>query len=287
MEQEIRDEISRFVRESPANRQEGGLEPYFDEPLVGFVAAADPLFEQYRSVIGEFHRTPQEWFAEVTGPGSGEPQTVICWVLPITASTRRTNRREDRWPSRAWANTRFHGEAFNAVLRRHVVDHLVALGYRAVAPQLESSWRQLEDARVGIASTWSERHAAYAAGLGTFSLNDALITPRGIAHRLGSVITDLPLAPSVRPYEGLRANCLYHQDGTCGTCVERCPARALSREKGHDKAKCYYYSYVDALQAVGETYGVEITGCGLCQTGVPCESRIPATTSKQGRTAAE
>jgi len=39
---------------------------------------------------------------------------------------------------------------------------------------------------VGPASSWSERHAAYAAGLGTFSLNDALITPKGIAHRLGS-----------------------------------------------------------------------------------------------------
>ncbi|MBU2601330.1 MAG: epoxyqueuosine reductase [Actinobacteria bacterium] len=287
MEQAIRDEISRFVRENPANRQEGGREPYFDESLVGFVDAADPLFRQYKTVIGEFHRTPQEWFAEAVGPGGGEPQTVVCWVLPVTASTRRTNRRADRWPSRAWAHTRFHGEAFNALLRRHLVDHLATLGYRTVAPQIEPSWRQLEDARVGIASTWSERHAAYAAGLGTFSLNDALITPRGIAHRLGSVITDLPLAPSARPYEGLRTNCLYHRDGTCGDCVERCPAEALSRETGHDKAKCSQYSYVDAMQAVGESYGVEITGCGLCQTGVPCESRIPPTRTRQERAPAE
>jgi len=34
---------------------------------------------------------------------------------------------------------------------------------------------------------------AYAAGHGTFSLSDGFITERGIAHRCGSVVTDLPL----------------------------------------------------------------------------------------------
>ena len=36
----------------------------------------------------------------------------------------------------------------------------------------------------GYFSNWSERHIAYAAGLGTFSLSDGFIIERGIAHRL-------------------------------------------------------------------------------------------------------
>ncbi|MDW7711768.1 MAG: hypothetical protein SCH98_14985, partial [Deferrisomatales bacterium] len=144
----------------------------------------------------------------------------------------------------------------------------------AVAPQLSPKWRMLPETPVGIASNWSERHAAYAAGLGTFSLNDALITPKGIAHRVGSVVTDLVVPPSARPYPERRHNCLFFREGTCGTCVTRCPAGALS-EAGHDKAKCRQYVYGTVMEELGTALGVPEAGCGLCQTAVPCESRIP------------
>ena len=175
---------------------------------------------------------------------------------------------------RSWAQTRMHGEAFNAALRRHLVSLLSAAGYRAFAPQLHPAWKEYGDTPVGIASSWSERHAAYAAGLGTFSLNDALITPRGIAHRLGSVITDLEIAPSPKPYPHRTYNCLFYRNGTCGACIGRCPVGALSKN-GHDKQPCRQHVYGTIPQAVGEDFAVTSTGCGLCQTSIPCESRIP------------
>ena len=143
-----------------------------------------------------------------------------------------------------------------------------------MAPQLAPGWRQLDDPVAGVASTWSERHAAYAAGLGNFSLNDALITERGIAHRLGSVIADLPLPPTPRTAPDYRHNCLYHRDGSCGACIRRCPVGALSTQ-GHDKTLCRAYVYGAVPEAVGERYGVSQTGCGLCQTGIPCEAMVP------------
>ena len=41
-------------------------------------------------------------------------------------------------------------------------------------------------ASLKVSSAWSERHAAYVAGLGTFSLTRALISERGMAGRYGS-----------------------------------------------------------------------------------------------------
>ena len=43
--------------------------PFFSEPLVGVAAGDDPLFTEYKQVIGAFHQTPQEiassaWGAE-------------------------------------------------------------------------------------------------------------------------------------------------------------------------------------------------------------------------------
>lgn len=270
-------EIERFVAESPKNRHPDGSGPYFDAPLIGFAAAADPLFSEYQTLIGPFHWTPQALFAEAFGSGSLSQGTVIVWVLPIAEATRRSNRCRDRLPSVPWVHTRAHGEAFNDALRRHVVQVLETQGHRAVAPQLNPHWRRLDDTPVGLASTWSERHAAYAAGLGTFSLNDALITPKGIAHRLGSVVTDRVLLPSPRPYPDYRHNCLFYREGTCGACIARCPAGALS-EAGHDKEACRRYTHGKVMAELGAELGVAVTGCGLCQTAVPCESRVPTGT---------
>ena len=177
---------------------------FFDEPLVGFAAARnDPLFVSYKEIIGPFHLTPQELMSNAFGGAEGRAATVVCWLLPIVQETRESNRRKRQWPSRQWAETRSSGEAFNVALRRHLVDWLAGRGQRALAPQLVAEWHQFDETPVGIASSWSERHAAYAAGLGTFSLNDALISERGIAHRIGSIITELELPATPAPTPGL------------------------------------------------------------------------------------
>ena len=278
MEARIRTEIERFVRESPLNRFADSDDPYFDAPLVGFAAAGDPLFREYKEIIGLFHQTPQEVLQSACG-ADARAASVVCWVLPITRATRESNRAETRFPSAAWARTRNFGEQFNAALRRHLVGWLEAQGHRAVAPQLAASWKEFPDTPTGRASSWSERHAAYAAGLGTFSLNDALITPKGIAHRCGTLVTDLALAPTPRTAPDHRHNCLYYREGSCGLCIARCPVGALSRD-GHDKRICSEYVYGTVVEAVAQQYGVAATGCGLCQTRVPCEGQAPESMRK-------
>lgn len=271
----IRQAITQYVRESPANRRKLDGQKYWDAPLVGFASGEDPLFRQYKKIIGSFHCTPQEIFNRTFGlRKKSQPLSVISWVLPITEDTRRSNRKEIRFPSRLWAHTRDFGEQFNVKLRNHIVALLEKKGYRAVAPMNSPYWRQLRSPKVGWASTWSERHAAYACGLGTFSLNDGLITPKGIAMRLGSVVTDLPLTSTAKMYPHRRANCLYFFNRTCKICVDRCPAGAIS-SKGHDKDKCSKYLHVTVPAAKMEEYDVKILGCGLCQTKVPCEFEIP------------
>jgi len=206
--------------------------------------------------------------------GVGKARTVIVWILPLTSETRESNRRENRTPSRRWAFTRSEGERFNNLLRRHVVQLIEQRGGQAVAPLLSPLCRVVKDSPVGIASTWSERHAAFAAGLGTFSLNDGLITERGIAHRVGSVITDVIVPPTPRHSDDPFRNCLFYRAGACGRCIPRCPVGAISAD-GHDKEKCYAYVYGELRAYAAECYKVTEAGCGLCQTGVPCESRVP------------
>jgi epoxyqueuosine reductase len=260
----------------PANTlQDATNGPAWGAPLVGFARGDDPLWYQYKEYVGPDHWTPAEIFA-TTFPGAAfEPAdlTVISWILPQTEHTKADNRLETAFPAERWARSRIFGEAFNSLLRNHVADTLCALGCEAVAPHLSPAWSRTDSKRYVFSSTWSERHAAYAAGLGTFGLCDGLITPVGKAMRVGSVVARLVVPSTPRPYTDHRAYCSFFADGSCGECIGRCPAGAIT-QAGHDKLKCS--AHVSSTAAfVRERYGFEGYGCGLCQTGVPCESGIP------------
>ena len=271
----IKEAIIKFTRDNPANQRKTGRGRYWDRPLVGFASGDDPLFKQYKKIIGKFHLTPAEFFEQTIGKGKRPRElSVISWILPASKAVRFSNRKETKFPSRLWAHARDFGEEFNIKLRKHVVSLLEKKGYRAVAPMVSPHFKRLRSPKVGFASNWSERHAAYACGLGTFSLSDGLITPKGIAMRIGSVITNLPLRASAKKYPHHYFNCLYYFNKTCKACAARCPAGAIT-SKGHDKDKCSDYLYGYAGAAKMEEYGVKITGCGLCQTKVPCEFQIP------------
>jgi epoxyqueuosine reductase QueG len=271
----VYDIIRDFMMNAPDNtlRNETG-ESAWDEPLVGFSRGDDPLYRQFKNEIGEFFWTPAEIF-RITFNAEPSALTVISWVLPQTKATRADNRKAKTYPSERWSRSRLYGEQANVALAQHVVARLREAGIRAVAPEHSPLWQWQMSEHFGIASNWSNRHAAYAAGLGTFGLCDGLITARGKAMRCGSVVAGIDIQPTPRLYSNHRAYCLFYaQNGKCGKCIPRCPAGALSR-KGHDKLKCRNYLFDVLADYAQSHYGFSSYGCGLCQTGVPCEFRIP------------
>jgi epoxyqueuosine reductase len=183
--------IRDFIERSPENTlQNQANERAFDTPLVGFSNGDDSIYIQYKECVDASHWTPLEIFSLTfpQHPAKAEDLTVISWVLPQMEVTKADNRKESMFPSERWVRGRIFGEIVNEKLRRHVVEALETEGFRAVAPALSPRWTRKDSGRYVFSSTWSERHAAYASGLGTFGLCDGLITPRGKAHRVGSVV---------------------------------------------------------------------------------------------------
>ena len=276
--------IKNFVKTTELNQRtqiDHGI--YFDEPLVGFASGNDPLFFEYKNIIGSFHFTPREIISAALREKSKglflaetDRISVISWVLPAHEDIRKSNRAEDRLPSRLWLYLKEFGEVCNDALRRHVVRYLEDLGYLAIAPAHLPSVQSFRDEKVGWTSAWSERHIAHACGLGTFGLSDGLITPKGKAVRIGSVVTNLKLTPSDRRYHHPKENCLFFRNEKCGKCVQWCPAGAIT-EKGHDKDKCRDYLNSESMLArQAECSPKPLSpACGLCQTRVPCEFGIP------------
>lgn len=245
--------LDAFVRESPLNRMAdlGGLR-LFETPLVGVADAIDPLFAALTApdAIGPHHMAPRAWLPEAGA--------VVSWFLPFTSEVRAANREGDL-PATEWLYGRIEGQAFIAAQAADLVAALTAAGHRAVAPAIDPRF-----AVVARRSNWSERHAAFIAGLGTFGLSRSLITARGSAGRLGSVIVDLDLEPTPRAYEDLDEYC-----SGCGECIPRCPPAAISHA-GKEHGPC-----ADWLDDMKVRFAPRY-GCGKCQTGVACETGIPA-----------
>ncbi len=260
-------------------------EPIFEEPLVGFVRGDDPILTEYKKIIGPHHFTPFEimkWQAEknnVPAPAAKD-LSVVSLIMPLTRKTKGDNAKREDWVSERWAQTRLLGEMFSQKFVREMVTGLMNRGILAVAPDVTPMFNKKRYPVVGWASPWSHRHIAYAAGLGSFGIHDFFITEKGCAHRAASFVVNLKLNPNCERKADIHAGCLHYQGIKCLKCAKRCPVDAITAGQAHDKERCMQ-RVKDSTKYCNRNYHIFIYGCGICATGVPCESGIPTPLQKE------
>lgn len=271
--QELQERLIDFVLNHPENAIQASYAlrpeligtPFYDAPLLGCAASEDPLFlkiQQDPVILGPMFRLPEQWL-----PGA---KSVLSFFLPYTKEIRDSNRDGLEAPSDQWLHGRIEGQEFLLQASRQLAKWLQEAGYDTIIPAEDPAFctdRNPNRQALGrpvFTSSWSERHVAFTAGLGTFSLTKHIITEKGVCGRFGSVITTAPLTPTPRPYTDPYEYCT-----NCGACTHRCPANAISIEEGKNILTCA--EFMDINKA---TYAPRF-GCGKCQLAVPCTTRIP------------
>jgi epoxyqueuosine reductase QueG len=249
-----RDEIISIAEDFVRNAEDN----YFEPPIFAFGSADDELYKKFKApdVIGSHFLSPMEWMPKA--------KTVISFFLPYTEAIKTANRADNRWPADEWLYGRYEGQIFLKQLMEYLVKVLSESGHETIAPALDHRYKT-GNGEVKFTSNWSERHVAYACGLGTFGLSKGIITRKGMCGRLGSLLTELDLPKDARDYKDVYEYCTM-----CGVCAHRCPAKAISMERGKLSWLCS-----DFLDTVREKHNPRY-GCGKCQVGVPCESGIPS-----------
>ncbi len=233
----------------------------FEDPIFAFGSADDEYFILLKepSVIGKHFLLPKEWLPQ--------SKTVISFFLPFSEEIKKGNRRDMSWPSDGWLHGRIEGQVLLNKLCMYLKSELISAGFESLVPASDERFWSNSDHKnhkTRFTSNWSERHAAFVCGHGTFGFSKGLITQKGMAGRFGSVITELYLSPDKREYENI-----YEYCSMCGKCARNCPAGAISKENGKNHTICSKF-----LDKTAEKYKPRY-GCGKCQIDVPCESRIP------------
>ena len=134
-----------------------------------------------------------------------EDLSVVSYIMPISRITKDDNAAMKESPAERWAQTRLLGEIFSQTFVREIVTYLMERGVLAISPDVTPMFNKKRYPKVGWASPWSHRHMAYAAGLGTFGMHDFFITEKGCAHRTGSFVVNLKLAPNRKRPEDIHA----------------------------------------------------------------------------------
>jgi epoxyqueuosine reductase QueG len=261
-----------FLHEEAATVPElAGLQ-FFDLPLTGFAAAEN---EYYKSIIDNDEANidlaqPRFWLEDA--------KTVVSFFFPFSERLRKSNRPGGQ-PSLEWLHGRVQGQQFMQAFIEGFRDLLIGEGYEALIPQLdERFWQNTRPRHTGpdgrtrrqFSTNWSERHVAFGAGLGTFGLAGNLITEKGTAGRLVSLVTTAeidgahPISLSSELPE-LFGNCTM-----CGVCKKRCPNEAIGELGKKEIPKCFKFMGTVSSKNKG------LHGCGMCQVAIPCEFRIPA-----------
>jgi epoxyqueuosine reductase QueG len=266
----------------------------FSDPIIGVARGDDPIIQRFKEVVDTDHLTPVElWSFEGQRNIPASNLRIISVIFPYVDKVRKESKNIIELPrvilpAEIYSVGRNYANAFKQETCIQVIQFLKGKGYNAISGMLSEAFNIMTKGR--FYSTWSERHYAFAAGLGTFSLSEALITEVGCNVRFASIVTDAPLEVTPRKSDEIFANCLYYAKGTCRKCEERCPGKAID-ENGHDKNKCYAYG-----QKISRKMNLRIgsilkphrrhingewkdqkppVGCAFCQFTVPCMDKNP------------
>lgn len=249
MKKRLKKIVKEYVSEYQKDKE---IESNWREPLLKFAAADNPLFEDFKKIISPSHLLPEDILAGA--------ETVLAYFLPFSKEIVNSNL-EGEYSSREWAAAYVETNRLISDLNQYLEKELAEKGWRASSVP---ATHQFDKKR--LLSDWSHRHAAYAAGLGKFGINNMLITAKGCAGRVGTLITDLKIEPS-QPID--KELCLNKAGKNCQKCVENCVNDSLQVDS-FARFKCY-----EQLLKNDELHpDLALTDvCGKCSVGLPCSFR--------------
>ncbi|MBI5490137.1 MAG: epoxyqueuosine reductase [Deltaproteobacteria bacterium] len=243
----LHDELAAWLQGQPASAR------FCRAPVVGAAAAEDARWMQLRTVAHAAHLLPENLL-----PGA---RSVVAWFLPFQSWLAKENRGGE-WAAESWGESYVRVNELLAQAGTFLTARLAERGYRAATDPPTGKFD-----REKLVAPWSHKHAAWVCGVGTFGLHHLLITREGAVGRLGSLVTDAPIAPSPAAPTEL---CLAKNAAKCRKCIEACPIGALAGEV-FDRGACWARCLENAAR-LAHLGNAQV--CGKCMVVCPAVSRV-------------
>ena len=251
MNKEITKIIKNYIKKY---QKSDDIKTEWKEAIVNFADAKDPQFKKLKEIVSASHAMPEDIISDA--------KSVIAYFIPFSEEIANSNI-EGKYSSKEWAKAYVETNQLISNINDNLKNKLAEKDIKVATMPATSNFD--ED---NLISDWSHRHVAYIAGLGTFGLNNMLITDKGCAGRIGTIVSNINLESSVKIKE---ERCLKKAGYNCNKCIDRCVIDALT-ESDFDRFSCY-----ELLLENDSLYSnLALTDvCGKCCVDLPCSFKNP------------
>jgi len=226
------------------------------EPIVAIIPANDERFVLLKKAVSDEHLLPLDILPDA--------KSIVSFFIPFQDCIVESNI-EGEIASGEWAEAYVKTNDLIGAISTNISELMEKSGNKAGKIPATHNFNTEK-----LISNWSHRHIAYLAGIGTFGMNNMLITKNGCCGRFGSVIINC----EIREYDHIseiKEKCLNKQNKTCGICQKKCMANAY-KNNVYDRRKCYEQCLKNA--EIHKKAGFADV-CGKCLVGLPCSTREP------------
>ena len=253
----MHDEIFRLIQKAIIEHESTNTTfGIWKEPIVKIISAKNKRIETLKNSVSKDHLMPEDILPNA--------KSIISFFIPfkenIAESNVTGNMASENWAV-AYIKTNELIKKINDMIEILLEREKYKVGKIPATHNFNEK---------SLISNWSHRHIAYIAGIGTFGINNMLITKNGCCGRFGSIITEW--APNEYEQTGeVKEKCLYKINGSCGLCQKNCMINAYANGK-FNRHKCYEQCLKNAkyYQSMGKA-----DVCGKCLVGLPCSTQAP------------
>jgi len=237
------------------------IENMWKAPLMAPVPAVHPQMAMFKQFVCADHFLPADLLEDV--------KSIIAIFIPFDDRIAESNI-EGGKASEEWAKAYVYTNELLDYISAEAGNYLNEKGFSTFLIKATHNFFNEET----LSSRWSHRHIAWMAGLGTFGINNMLITKNGCCGRFSSLLTSADCNALDLPILSIQSSdaCLKKIDGSCGVCQTKCPIQAYGKKGSFNRFKCYDMCKENATHY--KNIGLADV-CGKCLTGLPCSAKNP------------
>jgi epoxyqueuosine reductase QueG len=253
----MQSEIIKTINSTISEYEEvNNLNNMWREPIIKIISAKNEKFRELKQIVSLEHSLPCDILPDA--------KSIISFFIPFNENIVKSNI-NGTIASKEWAQVYIKTNELIKIINDKIEELMEINGYKTGKIPATHNFNEKT-----LISNWSHRHIAFIAGIGTFGINNMLITKRGCCGRLGSIIINYELK-NYKDAGKVKEKCLNKLNGSCGICQKRCIANAY-KNKNFNKDICYKQCLENAKYHK-ETGHADV--CGKCLVGLPCSIQEP------------
>ncbi len=212
--------IKKAIKSTISDYEEKNHLKIWRKPIIKIISAKNEKLRELKQIVFMEHFMPCDILPDA--------ESIISFFIPFKKYIVKSNI-SGTMASKEWAAAYIKTNELIEKINNKIEKLMETNGYKTGKIPATHNFNEKT-----LISNWSHRHIAYIAGIGTFGINNMLITEKGCCGRFGSIIISYKIKKN-KEINKIKEKCLNKSKGNCGICQKRCIVNAYENDRFNRK----------------------------------------------------